>query len=190
MLHAGSPTAGIIEAYISLVKALRLLEPSGVLLHEISIPISNYLKKRADAVKCIVSGMIDDGDSELAKAMRQGGPVDPEDVATEDYNDEEWLPEPLEAKEGFSEKVRTADLVSILTQLFPNLEVFRKEFQTLIYERLITNTNYDIIQEVPPAHIPTDPVASNQRNTREALRRRTFAGMRRHAERLSGLEAR
>ncbi|CAG8818155.1 7825_t:CDS:1, partial [Racocetra fulgida] len=44
LLIPGAGTNDIINTYISTVKCLRLLDPSGVLLEKITGPIRNYLR--------------------------------------------------------------------------------------------------------------------------------------------------
>jgi anaphase-promoting complex subunit 2 len=62
LLHAGTMTSTIIQQYINMIKALRCLDPQGVILESVSDPIRECLRRRPDTVRCIVSGMTGDGD--------------------------------------------------------------------------------------------------------------------------------
>lgn len=70
MLNAGTITSEIIQRYVSVIKMLRFLDPSGVMLENVSGPVREYLRRRADTVRCIVSGMT--GDGELYEELQRG----------------------------------------------------------------------------------------------------------------------
>ena len=55
LLRVGVNTADILTAYIAAIRALRVLDPSGVLLELVCEPVSRYLRSREDTVRCIVS---------------------------------------------------------------------------------------------------------------------------------------
>lgn len=62
LLHAGTMTSDILQQYVNMIKALRFLDPAGVILEHVGGPVRNCLRKRPDTVRCIVSGMTGDGD--------------------------------------------------------------------------------------------------------------------------------
>ena len=47
LLHPGANTTQVIDVYISTIKALRLLDPAGVLLESVSEPLKEYLRGQA-----------------------------------------------------------------------------------------------------------------------------------------------
>ncbi|XP_026461235.1 anaphase-promoting complex subunit 2-like [Ctenocephalides felis] len=51
LLHPGANTPDILTAYISAIKALRHLDPSGVLLETITEPVRQYLRGRDDTIR-------------------------------------------------------------------------------------------------------------------------------------------
>ncbi len=63
LLHPGVNTSDILTAYVSAIKALMSLDPSGVMMENVCEPLKKYLRNRDDTVKCIVSNLIDDGES-------------------------------------------------------------------------------------------------------------------------------
>lgn len=63
LLHPGVNTSDILTAYVSAIKALMSLDPSGVMMENVCQPLKRYLRNRDDTVKCIVSNLTDDGDS-------------------------------------------------------------------------------------------------------------------------------
>lgn len=62
LLNAGTVTSEILLQYVNLIKTLRILDPTGVVLERVSEPIRSYLRYRPDTIRCIVNGMTVDGD--------------------------------------------------------------------------------------------------------------------------------
>lgn len=109
LLHPGANTADIITTYISTIKALRTVDPTGgkyninttnissVTLDAVSEPIRSYLRMREDTIRCIVSSCTEDQNSELFEELSnsEGGLAldeEPEEEARDD-----WEPDPIEA---------------------------------------------------------------------------------------------
>lgn len=63
LLHPGVNTSDILTAYVSAIKALLCLDPSGVMMENICEPLKKYLRSREDTIKCIVSNLTDDPES-------------------------------------------------------------------------------------------------------------------------------
>ncbi len=53
------------------IRALRVLDPGGVVLELVCEPVRAYLRTRDDTVRCIVQSLIDDSNSELADELKQ-----------------------------------------------------------------------------------------------------------------------
>lgn len=62
LLNAGTMTSEILLQYVNMIKTLRILDATGVVLESISEPIRSYLRHRPDTIRCIVNGMTVDGD--------------------------------------------------------------------------------------------------------------------------------
>eukprot|EP00928_Gymnodinium_smaydae_P058543 TRINITY_DN4173_c1_g2_i1.p1 TRINITY_DN4173_c1_g2~~TRINITY_DN4173_c1_g2_i1.p1 ORF type:complete len:1845 (+),score=455.00 TRINITY_DN4173_c1_g2_i1:112-5646(+) len=62
LLIAGAHTRDVIKVYIKTIKAMRLVDPRGVLLEAVSAPIRAYLRRRKDTVRCIVTALTEDSD--------------------------------------------------------------------------------------------------------------------------------
>lgn len=69
LLHPGTKTKDILQTYVSLVYAVRFIDPSGILLSRVSGPIRRYLRGRADTVPVIVASLL--GDDEGFAPLRQ-----------------------------------------------------------------------------------------------------------------------
>lgn len=103
LLHPGVSTPDILTAYIGTIKALRQLDPSGLLLDTITEPIKQYLRGREDTVRCVVSGLLDESSaSDLADELARGGEalqLDPTDSPQETREDwESWQPDPIDSE--------------------------------------------------------------------------------------------
>ena len=55
LLIPGAPTSDIIEQYRLTIRALRALDPSGVVLGVVSAPLKEYLRERKDTIRCVVT---------------------------------------------------------------------------------------------------------------------------------------
>ncbi|SPO22830.1 related to component of the anaphase promoting complex [Ustilago trichophora] len=68
LLHPGAHTRDIIQMYVHLVRALREMDPTGVVLSRVVSPLRRYLRGRKDTVLVIVASMLgDDPDFTLLK---------------------------------------------------------------------------------------------------------------------------
>lgn len=70
LLIAGAPTHNVIKVYIQTIKALRLVDPRGLLLEGVSSPIRDYLKRRKDTVRCIITALTENSD--LQRELQSG----------------------------------------------------------------------------------------------------------------------
>lgn len=127
LLHLGVNTTDILTAYIAAIRALRVLDPSGVLLELVCEPVRRYLRTRDDTVRCIVQSLIDDSSSELAEELTKneglcldesmfnelGGDYgyndpDPEELeATWDT----WQPDPINTEAPYKSKLKAPNKI-------------------------------------------------------------------------------
>lgn len=99
LLHPGADTKDVLAQYISTIRCLRILDPPGVLLHTVAIPIRKHLRDRPDTTKEIVSALVE-GD-ELQDEQEAGGFIkESRDDEVEDFMDPKWEPEPIDAAPG------------------------------------------------------------------------------------------
>jgi len=160
LLHPGASTVEILQLYISIIRALNLLDPKGVLLDRIARPIRRYLRDRDDTVKVIVGGLLADPDAEGQPAQSAGETLTElsaeltkahqnslqHDGGELDWNDMNWMPDPVDAAPDFR-KSKTADVIGSLVSLFESKETFVKEMQNMLAERLLQKRT-DYVQEM------------------------------------------
>ena len=46
-----------------MLKVLQILDPQGIIFDKITLPIKNYLLKRNDTLRCIISYLTEDGEN-------------------------------------------------------------------------------------------------------------------------------
>ena len=157
LLQPAAATLDIIQVYISVIRAFTLLDHKGVLLDRVARPIRRYLREREDTVAIVVGGLLadpenasEDGESlvELAIQMsNQKSLADSEDAASDlDYDDMEWVPDPIDAGPDFR-KLKHSDVIGSLISLFESKDIFIKEFQNILGERLLRK-EYEFEREV------------------------------------------
>lgn len=157
LLHPGVNTYDILTAYISAIKALRALDPSGLILQLVTEPVRRYLKSRSDTVRCIVTALTDeDHSSELNREMirstqtnengvsGKGGTIEMnlpnEGEKCTALNFEKWRPDPikLSSVDDMMKTSRFSDIVSILVNIYETKDLFVEEYQKLLSQRLLS----------------------------------------------------
>ena len=80
---AGAATPDIIGQYVGCIKALREVDPAGILLNAVGRPIKAYLRSRKDTIRCIVASLTEEAEGgesphaeSLAEELKQ--PPEPE----------------------------------------------------------------------------------------------------------------
>lgn len=177
LLHAGSMTSDILQQYLNTIKALRFLDPAGVILESVSDPVRNCLRRRPDTVRCIVSGMTGDGD--LFQELERGrvnlarskpgsslslstaalitlqdnddGASDAGDNSDAGSIDEEefanWVPEPLDAPPRQGRWRPGGDAIATLVAIYGSSEQIVKEYRAVLADRLVSSFDVDLDRE-------------------------------------------
>ncbi|KAJ9323181.1 hypothetical protein DTO027B5_8561 [Paecilomyces variotii] len=151
LLQPGASTVEILQLYISIIRAFNLLDPRGVILDRVARPIRRYLRDREDAVKVIVNGLLADPvdadgqpsasnsdtlaelATELTKAREAS--LRP-DMGELDWDDMNWMPDPIDAAPDYK-KSKNSDVIGSLISLFDSKEMFVRELQNMLADRLI-----------------------------------------------------
>ena len=188
MLQPGASTTEILQVYIYIIRAFAVLDPKGVLLDRIARPIRRYLRDRDDTVRIIVGGLLadnaDDSNSsealvELAEELNKVTDIaaNNEDDAYLDWDDMSWLPDPVDAGPGIHfavilagillitflteyKKSKNSDVIGTLISLFETKDIFVKEFQNIMGERLL-KADFDFDKEVRANVIILRPFAGS-----------------------------
>lgn len=154
ILHPGVDTGDILTGYVAAIKALRHLDPSGVLLEAIIEPVKDYLRGRPDTVRCVITSLIEDTCSDLAEELAKSEAViKPEGgagPADEMLNWDKWEPDPVDAapQKETTRTDRSADIISMVVDIYGSKELFVKEYKTLLAERLLLNLDLNTDKEI------------------------------------------
>ena len=148
LLQPGASTTEVLQVYISIIRAFTVLDPKGVLLDRVARPIRRYLRDREDTVAIVVGSLLADPEDEtaggntlleLALEMSNDNGVKGEDDAGDgdhDFDDMEWMPDPVDAGPEYK-KSKYSDVIGSLISLFDSKDIFVKEFQSILGERLL-----------------------------------------------------
>ncbi|CAH1272684.1 ANAPC2 [Branchiostoma lanceolatum] len=153
LLQPGATTSDVLSQYILLVKSLRVLDPTGVLLELVGDRIRHYLRTRDDTVRKIVEGLTEEeGGSDLADELMKGDPISLEEGVEEEGGDpwawNKWEPDPIDADPSKTSKSRRSpDIISLLISIYGSKELFIKEYQSVLCNRILS-FNYDLTREL------------------------------------------
>ncbi|KAK5079159.1 hypothetical protein LTR64_002421 [Lithohypha guttulata] len=159
LLHPGASTVEILQIYISTIRAFKGLDPRGVLLSKVSGRVRQYLRERDDTIKLVVAGLLADPStiaekrasdqnsdvlSELAWELQHRDLNAGKNVNSMDWNNMKWQPEPIDAVPDQAKSAKHMDVIGSVISLFESKDVFVKELQVTLAERLLRNKeNYD-----------------------------------------------
>ncbi|KAF4948131.1 hypothetical protein FSARC_13828 [Fusarium sarcochroum] len=151
LLHPGRSTSDILQTYISMIRTFHALDHSKVLLDRVVHALQLYLCQRDDAIRIVVTGLLSnpsDADTEEGKArlaelavllnsasQQQRRQLDDEDL---DWDDMTWVPDPVDAGVNYK-RPRNEDVIGTLINALGSQDIFIKEFQLIIAERLLSN---------------------------------------------------
>ncbi|THH16538.1 hypothetical protein EW146_g4118 [Bondarzewia mesenterica] len=144
LLHPGADTKDILTQYVSIIRCLRIVDPPGVLLFKVADPIRRYLRERPDTIRCIVASLVGDGESGDS-LVDDSDPIQPlQSAQVDDYLDPNWEPEPTDAGPEFRTN-KPSDVISTLVSIYDSKDLFVKELQVLLAQRLlaITDGNFE-----------------------------------------------
>lgn len=155
LLHLGASTSQILEFYVSMIKSLRLIDSSDILLNYVAAPVRQYLKLRRDTIRCIISSLTESKDSELYDELKQGsslayGIVDEDD---EDQGPgEKWVPSKRNKELTEDSRRNSAssglDILATLVSIYGSTELFIVEYRNLLSEKMLSNFTYSTDTEV------------------------------------------
>ena len=176
LLIPGVKTGVIIKFYISMIRVLQLLEPSGVLLEAVAEPVKRYLRQRSDTVRVVITGVTDEENhAGLASLLRRGGgqlldgvighgDSDDDDAAVDGGGTAAaaattgggaagWQPDPIEADPAkTAHSRRSTDELSMLVGIYGSQELFVQEYRTILCDQLLklrdfnTESHYSVIE--------------------------------------------
>ncbi|KAI8956776.1 hypothetical protein F5Y11DRAFT_133678 [Daldinia sp. FL1419] len=148
LLHAGRSTLDILRTYISMIRTFHKLDHSRVLLDRVAYSLQLYLCTREDAVRIVVTGLLANREEvntearntklvELVELLLQDSNRYRTERQTEEWDDLDWAPAPVDAGSNYRRQ-KSEDVIGTLIGALGSPEVFIKEFQSIIGERLLS----------------------------------------------------
>lgn len=137
LLHPGVGTSEIIDAYCTSIKALRLLDPQGIILQIVCDPVRNYLKSREDTVRCIITSLTNENLNDLSEPTEASAPKenkDDDELVLDTWKT--WYPQPIGVSK-LNKSLVSADIISMLVNIFDSKDLFVQEYQRLLAQRLL-----------------------------------------------------
>uniref|UniRef100_W8C8Q2 Anaphase-promoting complex subunit 2 n=1 Tax=Ceratitis capitata TaxID=7213 RepID=W8C8Q2_CERCA len=155
VLHPGVNTMDILTGYIAAIKAIRYLDNSGIILETVTAPIREYLCKRSDTVRRVVTGLTEEGPTDLTEELAKGETVKDNDKidGNEELNNwENWLPDSFgidqSARVQLTNINRSADIISMVVDIYGSKELFMNEYRNLMADRLLTSLDFNADKEI------------------------------------------
>ncbi|GAA6039076.1 hypothetical protein JCM8097_005307 [Rhodosporidiobolus ruineniae] len=172
LLHPGTATEEVLRVYVALVRALRIVDPPGVLMSRAAGEVRAYLRSRKDTIHHIVSSLISPSSPLYAELQSTSVPTPSSSSSSsstsaaakptttapqllvsegrdeaENYSDPKWAPEPVDAPDDFR-KSRAADILQLLVSIYDTKAVFVQELQVLLAQRLLAIKDYGLEAEL------------------------------------------
>ncbi|XP_029730420.2 anaphase-promoting complex subunit 2 [Aedes albopictus] len=154
LLHPGVDTPDILTGYVAAIKALRYLDPTGVLLQTITEPVKEYLRNRPDTVRCVVTGLTEEGSSDLSDELARSEYARAKASSNEklELTDwENWNPDPVNADLAVAKDPRSgkpSDIISMVVDIYGSKELFVNEYRNLLAERLLSQLDCNTEKEM------------------------------------------
>ena len=131
--------------------------------------VDTVWRDRPDAIRCIVASLVGDGESGDS-LVDDNEPIQPlQQPEIENYADPEWTPEPIDAGPGKSlssltafsvidinlstkdfRANKTSDIISTIVSIYDSKDLFIKELQVLLAQRLLAIKDGNFDREVSP----------------------------------------
>ncbi|KAI0011281.1 hypothetical protein F4779DRAFT_236855 [Xylariaceae sp. FL0662B] len=157
LLHPGRSTLDILRTYIAMIRTFHKLDHSRVLLDRVAYSLQMYLCTREDTVRIIVTGLLANREEvntnarktklvELVELLLQDSDQYRAERQDEEWNDLDWVPPPVDAGSNYKRR-KSEDVIGTLIGALGSPEVFIKEFQSIIGERLLSEQT-GFMQEV------------------------------------------
>lgn len=149
LLHAGRSTLDILRTYIAMIRTFHKLDHSRVLLDRVAYSLQLYLCTREDTVRIIVTGLLANREEintearqtklvELVELLQQDSDQYRSERQDEEWDDLNWMPAPVDAGHNYKRR-KSEDVIGTLISALGSAEVFIKEFQSIIGERLLSD---------------------------------------------------
>lgn len=161
LLHAGAQTSELLAVYINIIRVFKVMDSRNILLGRVIEPLRTFLLARDDTVKVIAASFLadvndqsqaEDTCTELSREVLYSQNADePRDTRLLDWDDMEWMPDPIDAAPDVS-RSRKDDLLSHILRL-ADQERFNNEIRRILCNRLLKASGVNFEKEVCIDHV-------------------------------------
>jgi anaphase-promoting complex subunit 2 len=153
LLHPGRSTRDILQTYISMIRSFHTLDHSKVLLSRVVHALQLYLCQRDDAIRIVVTGLLSnpkniEAEAENGRLVELAAILNDATLQQQqvkhggddelDWNDMTWVPDPVDAGVNYK-RPKNEDVIGTLINALGASDIFIKEFQLIMAERLLSN---------------------------------------------------
>ncbi|CAL8099596.1 unnamed protein product [Orchesella dallaii] len=134
LLNAGVNTDNVLEAYVATVRALKFVDPSGILAQLVTPPVREYLRLREETVRVILVSLTDESGELAEELIKNPTYVDKKTVNMTNWRS--WVPDPIDVPKD-KHNLRKSDLIEALVSIYGSKTVFIDEYRALLADRLL-----------------------------------------------------
>ena len=159
LLHAGASTSEILSIYVNVIHVFKTLDARGVLLGKVNIPMRHYLRARDDTASIIAASFLadprrtasaTDSDNDrvcidIAHEVTNSTVQDKRDHRLLNWNDMEWVPDPIDAGPDYK-STKSDDVMAHILRLFEQ-EEFIKEITAALAQLLLYTADLEYVRE-------------------------------------------
>ena len=145
LLHTGASTGQIIDMYIGMIRTLRIIDSSDLLLNYVAAPVRTYLRGRKDTVRCVVVTLLQGKSGELHLEMRRGRSLEygPDEDDEDCGAGAQWEPRKRDPDliEGGNHG-RGLDALALLISIYGSTDLFVTDYRSVLADKLMSNLDY------------------------------------------------
>ncbi len=153
LLHVGAATAQILDMYVSMIRVLRIIDSSDVLLNYAAAPVRAYLLTRNDTVRSVVQTLREESGSELKMELKKGGSLEygPDEDDEDKGAGQNWQPRKkhldLRVGEGGGPG-KGLDILALLVSIYGSTDLFVRDYRAVLADKLVANLEFRADKEV------------------------------------------
>jgi anaphase-promoting complex subunit 2 len=150
LLHVGASTSQILDMYVSMVRSLRIIDSSDLLLNYVAAPIRAYLRNRDDTVRCIVQALLEGKGSDLHGELKRGALLEfgPDEDDEDGGPGTNWEPRRRDPELAERDTERGLDILALLISIYGSTDLFVKDYRSVLAEKLVSLKDYRADNEV------------------------------------------
>ena len=151
LLSKVTDTTSLLNTFIKLVKAMKILDPTDIVVRTVANRIRSYLSEREDTVSCIVQSLIaSDESDDISKAFNA------DSKGHERVDPTKWVPPPKtpapiilrhDEKYGVLGSSKPVDILPMLESLWGSRDKFMEQYASALARVILGKKTWELEQE-------------------------------------------